>query len=109
MIENLADIAGSADLIFIKNIDNVQPDRLKGDTMLYKRALAGLLVETQTKVNKALEALLAASDSDAAAADAACTFVRDVLRVEGGNAGRSVAERRAFALSKLNRPLRVCG
>lgn len=34
LIENLNDL--DADVIFIKNIDNVVPDKLKGDTVLYK-------------------------------------------------------------------------
>ena len=36
LIENLNDL--DADIIFIKNIDNVVPDKLKGDTVLYKKA-----------------------------------------------------------------------
>ena len=39
MIENLNDL--DADVIFIKNIDNVVPDKLKGDTVLYKKLIAG--------------------------------------------------------------------
>ena len=39
-----------ADIIFIKNIDNVIPDRAKGDTIKYKRLLAGTLVELQEKI-----------------------------------------------------------
>ena len=47
LIENLNDI--DADIIFIKNIDNVVPDRLKGDTVTYKKLLAGILVSLQEK------------------------------------------------------------
>jgi len=36
-----------ADVIFIKNIDNVVPDKLKGDTVLYKKLIAGVLVSLQ--------------------------------------------------------------
>ena len=42
LIENLNDL--DADIIFIKNIDNVVPDKLKGDTVLYKKLIAGVLV-----------------------------------------------------------------
>jgi hypothetical protein len=45
LIENLNEI--NADLIFVKNIDNVVPDRLKQQTINYKKALAGLLFECQ--------------------------------------------------------------
>lgn len=39
-----------ADVIFIKNIDNVVPDRLKKDTIRYKQILAGVLVTEQQRV-----------------------------------------------------------
>ncbi len=47
LIENLNDI--DADLIFIKTIDNVCPDRMKGETARYKKALAGYLLERQAE------------------------------------------------------------
>ena len=47
LIENLNE--QDADIIFIKNIDNVVPDRLKGDTVRYKQLLAGVLVTEQKK------------------------------------------------------------
>ena len=45
LIENLNDI--EADVVFVKNIDNVVPDRLKDDTVRYKNLLAGILVSLQ--------------------------------------------------------------
>jgi hypothetical protein len=39
-----------ADLIFIKNIDNVQPDNLRNDTIKYKKVLAGILIHFQKQV-----------------------------------------------------------
>lgn len=48
LIENLNDI--DADVVFIKNIDNVVPDRLKADTVRYKKLLAGVLVSLQQQV-----------------------------------------------------------
>lgn len=53
LIENLNE--QSADVIFIKNIDNVVPDRLKGDTVRYKQLLAGVLVTEQKKVFEQLQ------------------------------------------------------
>jgi hypothetical protein len=53
LIENLNE--QNADVIFIKNIDNVVPDRLKGDTVLYKQLLAGVLVTEQKKVFEQLQ------------------------------------------------------
>ena len=45
LIENLNEI--DADLVFIKTVDNVAPDRLKSDTVIYKEMLAGLLLDLQ--------------------------------------------------------------
>ena len=53
LIENLNE--QDADIIFIKNIDNVVPDRLKGDTVRYKQLLAGVLVTEQKKVFEQLQ------------------------------------------------------
>ena len=55
LIENLNDL--DADIIFIKNIDNVVPDKLKGDTVLYKKLIAGVLVSLQQKAFAYLELL----------------------------------------------------
>lgn len=48
LIENLN--AQDADVIFVKNIDNVVPDRLKKDTVRYKQILAGVLIAEQKRV-----------------------------------------------------------
>ena len=55
LIENLNDL--DADIVFIKNIDNVVPDRLKADTVTYKKLLAGVLVTLQQQAFKYLELL----------------------------------------------------
>ena len=52
-IENLNQ--QDADIVFIKNIDNVVPDRLKKDTVRYKQILAGVLVTEQKRVFEALK------------------------------------------------------
>ena len=55
LIENLNDL--DADIVFIKNIDNVVPDRLKADTVTYKKLLAGVLVTLQKQAFEYLELL----------------------------------------------------
>ena len=52
LIENLNE--QDADIVFIKNIDNVVPDRLKGSTVEFKQLLAGVLVTEQKRVFDAL-------------------------------------------------------
>ena len=56
LLENLCDLGG--DVLFIKNIDNVLPDRLKEETVTYKKALGGLLVQLQKKIFAYVETLV---------------------------------------------------
>ena len=52
MIENLNDLQG--DIIFIKNIDNIVPDRLRNQTSYWKKALGGYLLTIQNHIFKSL-------------------------------------------------------
>ena len=47
LIQNLNEL--NADIVFIKNIDNVVPDHLKDETTKWKKVIAGVLVELQQK------------------------------------------------------------
>ncbi|NJM14353.1 MAG: DUF4301 family protein [Bacteroidales bacterium] len=62
LLNNLNNI--NADIIFIKNIDNVLPDRLKPDTTKYKKALAGLLIYVQKKTFSILKELDIAENNE---------------------------------------------
>ena len=53
LIENLNDV--DADVVFIKNIDNVVPDSFKCSTVIYKKVIAGVLVTLQEKAFRYLE------------------------------------------------------
>ena len=55
LLSNLNDI--EADVIFVKNIDNVTTDALRGDTIRYKKALAGVLLDLQAQTFAHLKAL----------------------------------------------------
>ena len=70
LIENLDSL--DADIIFIKNIDNVTTDRRKGDTVLYKKVLAGELLRLQRRSYELIEALLRGEKS--------ATYSIDVFR-----------------------------
>ena len=98
LIENLNDI--DADIIFVKNIDNVTTDARRGDTVKYKKALAGLLLELQAKAFGYLRAL----DAGEADLDATANFIEKELCV------KLPAECDAEMMKAvLNRPIRVCG
>ena len=98
LLENLNDI--DASIIFVKNIDNVTTDALRADTVLYKKALAGLLLELQAQTFDALAALKVGNADLAAIAD----FVQNKLCVKlPENYDATLLEK------LLSRPIRVCG
>ena len=108
LLKNLNDLEG--DIIFIKNIDNVVPDRLKHETYIYKRALGGYLIELQNEIFGYLKRL-SRKDVDEQFIRRALDFARQKLSVippEGMMQG-SGDEKIGFLYSRLNRPLRVCG
>lgn len=97
LLENLNDL--TADIIFVKNIDNVVPDHLKADTIIYKKALASLLVsfqkdsfDWQNRIQSGENCLTEASEK-----------LKSVY-------GIYLDFQSTEALSSyLNRPVRVCG
>ena len=101
LIENLNEI--EADVIFIKNIDNVVPDRLKPETVEWKQVIAGVLVSLQKKAFEYLR-LLDAGATDAQLEEIA-KFVSECLCTDAK--GKKVDA--AYLREKLNRPMRVCG
>ena len=107
LIENLNDI--DADVIFIKNIDNVVPDRLKPDTVKYKKLLAGILVDKQKKAYEYL-AMLDAGNCTAEQLEEMKSFLQNDLQCQ--NAPFDSMDNEVLAVylhKKLNRPMRVCG
>ena len=98
LIENLNDI--DADIIFVKNIDNVTTDERRGDTVKYKKALAGLLLELQEQAFEYLKVL----EVGGADLEPIAKFVEEKLCVK-------LPEDYNTELLKavLNRPIRVCG
>ena len=55
LLENLNDL--DADVVFVKNIDNVVPSKLRGDTVRYKKVLGGYLIDLQQQITKHLTRL----------------------------------------------------
>jgi len=104
LIENLNDL--TSDIIFIKNIDNVVPDRLKDETIRYKKALAGVLLAYQEKLSHFLEKIESDDITDDLL-DEIMDFIQHDLcyRVnpEKGD------DKKDILFAVLNRPIRVCG
>lgn len=107
LIENLNEI--DADVIFIKNIDNVVPDRLKEETVEYKQLIAGVLVTLQKRAFEYLR-MLNAGEYNHELLEEIIRFVQqdlccrkpDIKELED-------AELVIYLKKKLNRPMRVCG
>lgn len=107
LIENLNEI--DADVIFIKNIDNVVPDRLKDDTVTYKQLIAGVLVTLQKKAFEYLE-ILDSGKYDHEKLEEMIRFVqRDLCCRKNDIKLLEDAELVIYLRKKLNRPMRVCG
>ncbi|MDY7038596.1 MAG: DUF4301 family protein, partial [Thermodesulfobacteriota bacterium] len=108
LLENLNDLKG--DIVFIKNIDNLVQDRLKKKTYIYKKALGGYLVELQGDIFKYIKRLIN-RDVDEPFLNQVFEFMRSKLSIitpEGmGQSSRS--EKLEFLITRLNRPLRICG
>lgn len=107
LIENLNE--QRADIIFIKNIDNVVPDWMKHTTIVYKKVLAGLLLELQEQAFQYLRMLDKGATPDqlrkieAFAQEQLCIPIPDEYRSAGN------AQQASWLHDRLNRPLRICG
>jgi hypothetical protein len=97
--------AAGADLVFVKNIDNVVPDRLRGPTVAWKKAIAGRLLQLERTAH-GFARLLATGHATDAVVEEAETFCRDLLHAPAAAPG---AARRVALLERLRRPMRVCG
>jgi len=111
LIENLNDL--DADLIFVKNIDNVVPDRLKEPTFRYKKLLAGVLLHFQERIfkyQKELNEKYPPSLGSGFLAEAS-SYLENELNTKPP-ASQYYTEKEDLVLylrEKYNRPIRVCG
>ena len=89
-----------ADIIFVKNIDNVTTDERKGDTVTFKRVLAGTLLRLQERSFELLRALERGEDRvEEAKAFLQCELCCK-LPEDASN---------ELIIKTLDRPIRVCG
>ncbi len=108
LIQNLDALQG--DIVFIKNIDNVSPERNHPTAVLWKRLLAGYLAQLQRQTFELLERL-EAGRSDPDLLQEALRFIDTRLTVRQPEtlASADAATRRRYIEDRLDRPLRVCG
>ena len=107
LIENLNEI--DADVIFVKNIDNVVPDRLKGDTVLWKQIIAGVLVTLQKKAFEYLELLDTGKYTHEQIEEIIRFVQQDLCCRKADIKELEDADLVIYLRKKLNRPMRVCG
>ncbi len=107
LLENLN--ALNADLVYIRNIDNVAIDEIKGTGVRWKRILGGYLVEKQREVHRQVRSLRRDSSEDVI--DSAARFANKELLIQlpAGFTNMPAMERKSILLQLLNRPMRVCG
>lgn len=98
LIENLNEI--DADIVFIKNIDNICVEDLRDVTDTYKRALAGMLIDIQEQIFAHLRAMDAGTANTAVVHD----FITHTLGLPLAD-NATINDMRKI----LNRPIRICG
>ncbi|MDD2618337.1 MAG: DUF4301 family protein, partial [Bacteroidales bacterium] len=107
LLENLNDL--DADVVFIKNIDNVVPDRLKDSTVHYKKLLAGLLVSLQEKIADYLKLLDTGKYTRSQLIEIIQFLQQQLFTRHKDIKMMEDAELVLYLKKKLNRPIRVCG
>lgn len=107
LIENLNEI--DADIIFIKNIDNVVVDKYKNDIVKHKKMLAGVVLELQNQAFK-YEEILDYEISDEKLSEIAHFLTKKMNVVfDREYENMSLHDKKVYLKNKLNRPIRVCG
>jgi hypothetical protein len=105
LLRNIQDL--NADIVAIKNIDNVLPHEASTEVVRWRRLLVGCLVDLQREVFERLAALhRSASESEIAAA-IACA--RDRFGRSVPDTVRGMSARAEWVRELLDRPLRICG
>lgn len=108
LLENLNTL--DADLIFIKNIDNVTTSSMEQEVSVYKKILAGLLISIQERIFKYLRLLDRKQITPALQIEIE-DFLKETLCCVFPDGYKKYAPtyQLEFIHDRLNRPLRVCG
>lgn len=96
----LRNLAGAGDVVLVKNIDNIVPERLRPLVVTWRAALVGRALELEARVHGLLRRFAAGERPN----DEALALLRDAFGVAlPGDVGP------AAIVDRLDRPLRVCG
>jgi hypothetical protein len=107
LIENLNDL--DADIVFIKNIDNIVPDKYKATETKYKKILAGVLINVQSEIFEYLK-LIDTGKYTHEELMKILRFLQNTLNIKNPDTKLlEDAELVLYLKRKLDRPCRVCG
>ena len=106
LIENLNEL--DADIIFVKNIDNVVPEKIQQETYDNKQLLAGILISTTDRISQLLTSLESANAGDDLSLYESFLFEQLMLQDESYQQ-LSPEEKVEYLKNKLNKPVRACG
>lgn len=108
LIKNLNTI--HADIIFVKNIDNVVVKQYKEEMVKYKKVLAGILLKLQDKAFQYMKMLDTSSLSEDDFKEIE-TFLSEEMCVKISGEYKKYLDKYKveYLREKLNRPIRVCG
>lgn len=108
LIENLNDL--DAEIVFLKNIDNIVPDALREETYTYKKLIGGILIQQRDKIFNYLD-LLDRAEVDDDLLNEMYDYLRNEIyyqdQMDFDKLNR--IEKVDYLYQKLNRPIRVCG
>ncbi|WP_298900740.1 DUF4301 family protein [uncultured Psychroserpens sp.] len=108
LIENLNDL--NADVIFIKNIDNVVTYKYKTEVAKHKKILAGILIDIQEQAFKYLNILEKENPAEDQLIEIAEFLInRMSVKISSEFEKYSLKYQIEYLAEKLNRPIRVCG
>jgi hypothetical protein len=108
LLANLNDL--DADIIFIKNIDNIVPDRLKPQTFEYKKLIGGYLLKLRQTIFRFLRNAEARDiTAEEISKMAAFALSEKLIALPDGFEHESVEKQLLILTNELNRPIRVCG
>jgi len=108
LLKNLNNL--DADFIFVKNIDNIVPERLSEKNLPFKKMLGGMALKIQKEIFAFLRRL-DAGEPDFSEVDKIVEYCAQTLNMVFPNNffQQTKKEKVQILFSLLNRPLRVCG
>ncbi len=109
LIRNLDALDG--DLVFVSNIDNVAPDRLKNLRVKQKQVLGGILLEIRSKIFYYLQQLDGEEKPEKTRLDSMVSYLHQRLGIAIPEMLESwdVSDLKKWLTGTMNRPIRVCG